>query len=208
MRKLGIFGTSGLAREVVDIAIEIGYQELFFIGLENAIEGISGYQIISEDRILSKQKNIDFIIGIGEGETREKLYNKFPNLNYINLIHPSVTFGNKQKETVDNSIGNIFCAGTRVTNNVVIGDFGLFNLNTTIGHDCLIEDFVTISPGANISGNVHLKKGSYIGTGSTILQGKNLKEKLIVGEYATVGAGAVVVKDVPAHTIVKGVPAK
>ncbi|UNT54970.1 NeuD/PglB/VioB family sugar acetyltransferase [Lysinibacillus capsici] len=208
MKKLGIFGSSGMAREVADIAIDLGYKEIFFIDLESRKEEVSGYEIISEDEIGSICKNTNFIIGIGEGGIREKIYNKFSELNYINLIHPSATLGFRQKEKLLCSKGNILCAGTRLTNNIHIGDFGIFNLNTTVTHDCVIGDFVTISPGANISGNVHLKKGSYIGTGSTILQGKNLKEKLIVGEYATVGAGAVVVKDVPAHTIVKGVPAK
>ncbi|WP_416141357.1 NeuD/PglB/VioB family sugar acetyltransferase [Lysinibacillus capsici] len=209
MRDIGIFGSSGLAREIADIAISLGYNEVFFIDFEKGFEEISGLKIISEKDILTMEYGeIDFIIGVGEGNVREKIYNKFPNLKYVNLIHPSVTFGNKQRESLMNKKGNIFCAGSRVTNNIDFGDFGLFNLNITIGHDCLIEDFVTISPGANISGNVYIKKGSYIGTGSTILQGKSLNEKLAIGKYATVGAGAVVVKDVPPHTIVKGIPAK
>lgn len=207
MKKLGIFGASGLARELLDIADEVGYKEFVFIDLHEGIESVSGLTIIAEEKVKSLG-NIDFVIALGNGALRKKIYEKFPNLNYVNLIHPSVSFGKNQLVKLKKSKGNIYTAGVRLTNNIEIGNFNLFNLNVTIGHDCIIEDFVTISPGANISGNVKLKEGCYIGTGSTVLQGKSISEKLIIGNYSTVGAGAVVVKNVAENTVVKGIPAK
>jgi acetyltransferase-like isoleucine patch superfamily enzyme len=47
-----------------------------------------------------------------------------------------------------------------------------------------------------------VKRGASIGTGATILGG------VTIGEYAIVGAGSVVTKDVPARTIVVGNPAR
>lgn len=47
-----------------------------------------------------------------------------------------------------------------------------------------------------------VKKGASIGSGATILPG------ITIGEYALIGAGAVVTKDVSAHTTVIGNPAK
>jgi acetyltransferase-like isoleucine patch superfamily enzyme len=47
-----------------------------------------------------------------------------------------------------------------------------------------------------------VKRGASIGSGAVIMGG------VTIGEGAMVGAGAVVTKDVPAHTIVKGVPAR
>lgn len=207
MKKLGIFGASGLARELLDIAEEVGYKEFVFIDLHEGIESVSGLTIIAEEKVKSLG-NIDFVIALGNGALRKKIYEKFPNLNYVNLIHPSVSFGKNQLVKLKKSKGNIYTAGVRLTNNIEIGNFNLFNLNVTIGHDCIIEDYVTISPGANISGNVKLKEGCYIGTGSTVLQGKSISEKLIIGNYSTVGAGAVVVKNVAENTVVKGIPAK
>ena len=49
---------------------------------------------------------------------------------------------------------------------------------------------------------VRLKKGCHIGMGSIIMPG------VTIGEGAVVGAGALVTKDVPAWTVVAGVPAK
>src|SRR5262249_26424958 len=48
----------------------------------------------------------------------------------------------------------------------------------------------------------HVKKGASIGSGAVILAG------VTIGEGAMVGAGAVVTKDVPAHTVAKGIPAR
>lgn len=99
-----------------------------------------------------------------------------------------------------------------------------------IAHDVLLdpvepcsitlEDCVTISPRVTVFAHtnptsplyeymgprtvrpVRIKKGSWIGTGAIILPG------VTVGKYSVVGAGAVVTKDVPDHTVVMGVPAK
>lgn len=51
-------------------------------------------------------------------------------------------------------------------------------------------------------GHIHIKKNAWIGAGATILPG------VTIGENAIVAAGAVVSKDVPANTIVGGIPAK
>lgn len=208
-KMLYIFGASGLSREVADIALDVGYTVVKFIDMVDGEDEITGFEIVSEDWIVELDKEkVEFVIGVGESELREKIYTKFPKLNYINIIHPSVTFGKKQLEAINLQRGNIICAGARFTNNIKMGDFGLYNLNITVGHDCTIEDFVTISPGANISGNVLLKNCTYIGTGATVLQGKSIDRKLVIGRGSVVGAGAVVVKDVPENVIVKGIPAK
>jgi acetyltransferase-like isoleucine patch superfamily enzyme len=57
-------------------------------------------------------------------------------------------------------------------------------------------------PSANLSGNVTVEDGAFIGSGATILQG------LTIGKGATVGAGAVVTRDVAPGLTVVGVPAR
>ena len=47
-----------------------------------------------------------------------------------------------------------------------------------------------------------LKKGCSIGANATIISGH------VIGEYAFIGAGSVVTKDIPSHTIWYGNPAK
>jgi acetyltransferase-like isoleucine patch superfamily enzyme len=55
---------------------------------------------------------------------------------------------------------------------------------------------------ALVPGHIHIKKNAWIGAGATILPG------VTIGENSVVAAGAVVSKDVPANTIVGGIPAK
>ncbi|MCU7549563.1 hypothetical protein OCK74_10585 [Chitinophagaceae bacterium LB-8] len=81
-----------------------------------------------------------------------------------------------------------------------------------------IEDDVLIGPRVNLTTENHpldpadrralickpivIKRNAWIGAAATILPG------VTIGENAVVAAGAVVSKDVPANTIVGGVPAK
>lgn len=208
MKSLGIFGSSGQAREVLDIAELLDYDEIFLIDSIEGEDRISGLRIINENNMDAMNKISNFIIGIGDGHIRNKIYDKFPKLNYVNIIHPSVLLGRNQKEIIDKTIGNIICARVCITNNIAFGNFNLVNINATVSHDCIIENFVTISPGVNISGNVHIKDRSFIGIGAKILPGKSIGEKLVVEKNTVIGAGAVVVKNVAENTVVKGIPAK
>ena len=69
----------------------------------------------------------------------------------------------------------------------------------------LLSEGHPVSPGnrhALVPGHIHIKQNAWIGAGATILPG------VTVGENAVVAAGAVVNKDVPANSVVAGVPAK
>lgn len=98
--------------------------------------------------------------------------------------------------------------------------------NVFINFDCVfldlggitIEDGVLIAPKVSllseghpinpderqslVPGHIHIRKNAWIGAGATILPG------VTIGENAVVAAGAVVSKDVPANTVVGGIPAK
>ena len=71
-----------------------------------------------------------------------------------------------------------------------------------MGHDAVLEDFVRLNPGAVVSGNVTLRRGSTLGTGAVTRQG------IEVGAGTYVGAGAAVVTDLPARVVAVGVPAR
>jgi len=67
-----------------------------------------------------------------------------------------------------------------------IGRHTTINLNSSIGHDCVIGDFCTIAPGVNITGKVHLGEGAQVQTNATIVPGTS------IGAWARVGPGSVV----------------
>ena len=142
----------------------------------------------------------DILFAIADGATREILVKKMitKNLPFTSLIDRNIWL----HESVKMGKGCIICPGVMLTVDIIIGNFVIINLNSTIGHDVNIGDYCSIMPSANISGNVSLGKGVLVGSGATILQG------LTVGDHATIGAGAVVTRSVPAGVTVMGVPAR
>ena len=208
MNKIGIFGTSGMAREVGDIALAIGLEPVYVAKNKSEL-GIWNFsaQVILEQEI-GQYTEMSYVVGIGESSIRKAIARRFEDqIRFTNLIHPSAMFGKGQLEVLENCMGIVVAAGARFTNGISVGDFCIFNQNTTIAHDCVVGNFVHLAPGANVSGNVHLQDGCWIGTGAVINQG-NLTKKLKVGENTVVGSGAVVTSDCDPNTVYLGVPAR
>ena len=141
-----------------------------------------------------------YVIGIGSGSTRRRLDERLTAAGFeaAVLVHPTATVG----ADVRLGPGTVLCAGVRLTTNIETGRHVHVNLNSTVGHDVRIGDYVTINPLVAVSGSVTLGDEVTMGTHSAILQG------LTVGARSVAGAGACVVKDVPADVVVKGVPAR
>ena len=98
--------------------------------------------------------------------------------------------------------GALLSPFTVLTSNIRIGAHFHCNLHSYVEHDCVIGDFVTFAPAVRCNGNVTIGDGAYIGSNAVLRQGVH------VGEFATVGMGAVVVNDVPAHETWVGNPAR
>jgi len=140
------------------------------------------------------------VLAIADPDVRRSVVARIDGygLPYASVVHPLVMMG---PDTVAGE-GLLLFAGVRVTTNVRLGRHVHVNLNATIGHDCVLEDFVTVNPLAALSGECHIGTGVLIGTTAAILQGRK------VGAHSTVGASASVVDDVPPGVVVTGVPAR
>lgn len=102
-------------------------------------------------------------------------------------IQKGVTIGNRVKIQSHAFI----CEGVHVEDEVFIGHHVVFT-NDKYPH--VSGDWILLK--------TLVKKGASIGSNATILGG------ITIGEKAMVGAGSVVTKNVPAHTIVAGNPAR
>lgn len=143
-----------------------------------------------------------FVIGIGDPAARaridQRIASEHGSLYLATLVHPIASLGS------DNRIGAgcVIAAGARVTTNVSLGRHVHLNINATVSHDCVVDDYVTCAPGSTVCGDVRIGANTYIGAGATIIQGRR------IGRNAKVGAGAVVVDDVADGVTVVGVPAR
>ena len=142
-------------------------------------------------------------MGIGTPRARLKVARmveeRFPQLDWPTLVHPTAVF---DRASAKLARGSMIAAAAAGTVNLVLDDWALVNVAVTLGHEARIGAGSVVNHGASISGGVTLEPGVLVGTGARVLQ------YLRVGEAATVGAGAVVTKDVPPGITVVGVPAR
>ena len=81
-----------------------------------------------------------------------------------------------------------------------IGNHCIINTNSSIDHDCKVEDFVHAAPGVTVCGGVTIG-GTLIGANATILPNIKIGNRLI-------GAGSIINKDVPNNSKVLGIKGK
>ncbi len=202
MHRIVIVGKGGFGREVEWLIERINsisptWDLIGYIDNNSSDKDVVG----DDDYLVHCEDELYVAIAIGNSVLREKIYSKYiinPHIKFANLIDPSVLLSSSVKM----GVGNIICAGTIMTVNISLGNCNILNLDCTVGHDSIIQDFVTVNPSVNISGNSRLGKAVFIGTGTQVLQGR------VVGDYSIVGAGAVVNRDIPRHCTAVGVPAK
>lgn len=210
MREIYIIGAGGFGREVQWLIERINdMKPVWKIGGyidDNQTGIVNGHPIVGTVESFlhtyeNFQKQIAVVCAIGNSKIRKKVIEKFSFVNWVefpNLIDPSVLMSDR----IHIGKGNIVCAGNILTVDITLGDFNIINLDCTVGHDAEIRDFVTLYPSVNISGAITLEQCVEIGTGAHIIQG------LSVGYESIIGAGSVVIRDVPAGCTAVGNPCR
>ena len=202
-----IYGAGGFGREVAWLIEEINrertqYEIIGFLDDDESkiSKTVNGYPVLGGMDYLEENAGLAVAVALGNPAGRIKILRRLEHLNleYPNLVHPSVMIGSR----VSMGLGNIICAGSILTVNIRIGDFCHLNLKTSVGHDAILEDFATIACSVDLAGYSHLDKGTYLGNHSTVLN------SVAVGALSIIGAGAVVNRDIPPGVIAVGVPAK
>ncbi len=212
MRSIVVIGASGQAREVEWMirdrnAVRPEFRFLGYVVTDTAklTANDTRDRVLGDYTWLDKNRSqIDCIaIGIGSPAARLKVASEVSALlgsvEWPVLTHPSAVY---DQSSCTFGRGVLLAAGFVGTVNLRFDDFVMANFGCTVGHESRIGRGSVINPGANISGGVVLDEAVLVGTGAQILQ------YVHIGANSSVGAGAVVTKDVAAGQTVVGVPAK
>ncbi|MEO8414439.1 MAG: acetyltransferase [Ginsengibacter sp.] len=207
LRYMLIIGAGGHAKELLDVLISNGYDNLFFyddLPANTASRMFSKFQIIKKEQEATryfKQTDKRFVLGMGGSILRQSMAVK---LHSLGGDLTTVISKKAQVSDFDVSIGD----GVNIMHHViiqpsvVIGEGTLINASALVHHDTVIGKYCEMAPAAIITGGCMIGDFTFIGSGAIILPG------LCVGKNVVIGAGAVVTKDVADNAKVSGIPAK
>lgn len=208
MKPLHIIGTGGHARDIGELAVRCGWRPVFVAQGSAEHRAWRGNDDVVLESDIRDREGLDYSIGIGDNRVRARVAAKLANdARFPTLIDPDTSLARGALELLAASRGTTIFAGVRIMGGCTIGDFCTLNLGATLSHDVRLGNFANLSPGAHIAGNVSIGEGAWIGMGAVVNQGGDAAPRQI-GDWATIGSGAVVLCDVPAHKTWAGVPAK
>lgn len=138
---------------------------------------------------------------LGNNSLRVRFLRQAKELGYAvpNYIHPSVILS----PNVTIGEGVYILLGSQVMPHTEIADFVMVSMNVSIAHHNILKSGTFLSTGCNFGASIVAEENTYCGIGSTIMTGLHR-----LGRDCLIGAGAVVIKDVPDGAVMAGVPAK
>ena len=188
-----VFGAGGHAKVVIDILESNGIKIDYLVDDNPRIKELCGYKVRRDVR-----RYDEIIVAIGSSESRKEVVRRLSVRKYASAVDPSATVSDRASI----GDGSVVMQGAVVQSGAHLGKHCIVNTCASVDHDCEVGDFVHIAPHAAVLGGVRIGAGSLIGAGAVV------RQNITIGEGVVVGAGAVVVNDVPARTVIAGVPAK
>lgn len=159
-----------------------------------------GVPVLGRVRDLPAVSHDAVIVAVGRNPTRRQLAEDLERSGerFAVARHPSAIIA----PDVVIGRGSMICAGVIINPGTVIGAHAILNTASSIDHHNGIGDFAHIGPGVHLGGDVRIGPGTLIGIGSTVLPQRE------VGEWSVVGAGSLVIEDIPSGVTAMGAPAR
>lgn len=134
------------------------------------IHGNGGHAKVIRD--IQVRPESAWIIAVGDNRLRKKEAKYHAALgHYFGVaIHPSAVVSPSAKI----GEGTVIMAGAVVQADAVIGKHCIINTCASVDHDCVLENFVHIAPGAHLCGGVKVGEGSLIGAAVGIAPGMQI----------------------------------
>lgn len=196
MKKVILIGAGGHGKVVADIVRCCGDEVLGFLD-DKRPDALTGFHILGTTDDVGSMDDVWYFPAIGNASVREKIVRKNPNARWYTAIHPSAVIAK------DASVGQCSCvmANAVINSGARIGTGCIINTAATVDHDCLLDDFVHICPGAHVAGTVEIGRRVWVGIGASIVN------NISIFSDVTVGAGATVISSINCSGTYVGTPA-
>jgi sugar O-acyltransferase (sialic acid O-acetyltransferase NeuD family) len=206
MKNLYIVGAGGFGREVyawIKHHTEFNKSWVLAGFLDDNLEALKPFNNFANVALLKNHqvsKSNVYICALGLPLVKSKLLAPLieQKAEFISFIHPTAVIG----ERVKIGRGVVVCPGVSISVDISIGDFSMIGPNTTIGHDGKIGAWCTLCAQCDVTGRVTIGDGVFLGSRVSIIPSKK------VGSQSILGAGSVVISDVPEGVTVVGNPAR
>jgi len=208
VKNIVLVGASGHAHAVIEAVEREGKYRI--VGVIDTFKPVGhiclGHAVLGGEALLPdliRQYEISgAVVAIGDNWVRhlfvERIRSIVPDLPFLTAIHPSAQIARSARV----GAGSVILPGAIVCANGVIGEFCIVNTRASLDHDGRMEDFSSIAPAVTTGGMVVIKQFA------AVMLGVNISHSVCIGEHSVVGAGSLVLKDLPAFVVAYGSPAK
>lgn len=206
-KRVVIWGASGHARVVADIVRATGHYEI--AGFIDDLSPDRNGETFEEASIIGGRESLaasrragvtHAIVAFGDCAARLAAARHVlaEGLALAVAVHPSAVVAASARV----GAGTVIAANAVVNPGSTVGANVIVNTSSSIDHDCDVADGVHIAPGVRLAGNVRVGEATWVGIGATVTDGRS------IGQRCVIGAGAVVVSDIPDEVVAYGVPAR
>lgn len=209
MRNVAIYGAGGFGREIACLLNQINevtpkWNLVGFFDDGVAVGTTNRYgKVLGNLQALNEYNHpLSVVIAIATPKYLKKLSQSIvnPYIEFPNIIAPNVNIFDIKAFEIGR--GNLIFFGCRLSCDVTIGNFNLFNGAVSLGHDVKMGDFNVLQPSVRISGDSIVGNENFFGVNSAVLQGQ------VVENNVRVGVGSVVMRKAKSNSFYFGNPAK
>jgi UDP-perosamine 4-acetyltransferase len=197
-----VCGGGGHAKVCIELFRSMGRTVAYCLAVDGP-DTCLGVPVLRGDAHLQQLREEGYeeaFIALGSNAVRRKLGRMAQGMGYrlANAISPAAIVSPSARL----GAGVAIMAGAVINAECVIEDLSIINTGACIDHDCHIGQAVHIAPQCGLAGNVQVGAASFLGIGCKVIPG------VVIGEQVTVGAGGVVIADLPSGSRAVGVPAR
>ena len=209
LKDIAIYGAGGFGREIACLLMQINAIKptwnligFFDDGLKTGVKNQYGKVLGNMNKLNSWNKSLSVVLAMATPAYLKELSQKIinPLIEFPNIIAPNVNIFDKDAFEIGK--GNLIFFGCRMSSDVRIGDFNIFNGAVSLGHDVSLGSYNLLQPSTRISGDCTVGNMNFFGVQSIVLQGKK------IGSNTRIGTMSVIMRNTKDNSLYFGNPAK